>query len=107
MRFLIEVLDDSSNTATNSEMAEIEKFNEFLKSNGYWVMACGIDSPSKSLLIDNRNDLGYSKSETNYKSEMFVSGFWLIDAIDDKQALDIALAGSKACNRKVELRPLL
>jgi hypothetical protein len=107
MRFLIEVLDDSSNTATNSEMAEIEKFNEFLKSNGYWVMACGIDSTSKSLIIDNRNDLGNSKSETNYKSEMFVSGFWLIDAFDDKQALDIALAGSKACNRKVELRPLL
>ncbi|MEN9741186.1 MAG: hypothetical protein RIR66_142 [Actinomycetota bacterium] len=107
MRFLIEVLDHSSNTASNSEMAEIDKFNEFLKSNGHWVMACGIDSTSKSLIIDNRNDLGFSSSETNYKSEDFVSGFWLIEALDTNQAIEIALAGSKACNRKVELRPLL
>ena len=34
-------------------------------------------------------------------------GFWLIEAADEAVAKELALAGSKACNRKVELRPLL
>jgi hypothetical protein len=35
------------------------------------------------------------------------SGFWLIQAESIEVARKLAFAGSKACNRKVELRPLL
>ena len=35
------------------------------------------------------------------------SGFWLIEANDLESARTLAFQGSKACNRKVELRPLL
>jgi hypothetical protein len=35
------------------------------------------------------------------------SGFWLIQAADLESAQTLALEGSMACNRKVELRPLL
>jgi len=35
------------------------------------------------------------------------SGFWLIEASDEAKAKELALAGSLACNRKVELRPYL
>jgi hypothetical protein len=35
------------------------------------------------------------------------SGFWLIEAESIEVARALAFAGSKACNRKVELRPLL
>jgi len=37
----------------------------------------------------------------------YVSGFWLITAPDLDAARVLAAQGSKACNRKVELRPLL
>jgi hypothetical protein len=35
------------------------------------------------------------------------SGFWLIQTTDLASAQKLAFEGSKACNRKVELRPLL
>jgi len=37
----------------------------------------------------------------------YYSGFWLIEAGDESKARELALAGSLACNRKVELRPYL
>ena len=36
-----------------------------------------------------------------------ISGFWLIQAPDIATARELAAEGSRACNRKVELRPLL
>jgi hypothetical protein len=40
-------------------------------------------------------------------SDEYMSGFWLINAKSIEQAKELAVAGSKACNRKVEVRPLL
>jgi len=36
-----------------------------------------------------------------------IGGFWVIDAPDLDVALKLAAEGSKACNRKVEVRPFL
>jgi hypothetical protein len=36
-----------------------------------------------------------------------MSGFWIIQADSLEQAQALAAEGSKACNRKVELRPFL
>jgi hypothetical protein len=33
-----------------------------------------------------------------------MSGFWVINVPDDETALQLATEGSKACNRKVQLR---
>ena len=33
------------------------------------------------------------------------SGLWIIEAADAQTARELAFAASKACNRKVELRP--
>ena len=37
----------------------------------------------------------------------FLIGFWIIEAADLDVALKLAAQGSKACNRKVEVRPFL
>ena len=37
----------------------------------------------------------------------FYSGFWVIEVSDQETARELALAGSRACNRRVELRPFL
>ena len=42
-----------------------------------------------------------------HESTEFVSGFWIVTAPDLDAARALAAAGSKACNRRVELRPLL
>ena len=39
------------------------------------------------------------------ESKEFLGGFWIIEAANLDVALKLATEGSKACNRKVELRP--
>jgi hypothetical protein len=41
------------------------------------------------------------------ESKEYLAGFWVIEAPDLDVALKLATAGSKACNRKVEVRPFL
>ena len=41
------------------------------------------------------------------ESKEYLAGFWIIEAADLDVALKLAAEGSKACNRKVEVRPFL
>lgn len=107
MRFLISVIDTASGMASPSEMAVIDEFNEKLQANGYWVIAVGIASTSEATTIDNRSGAGVLNSGSSLYGTEYMSGFWIIDVPSNDLALDLAQEGSKACNRKVELRPLL
>ena len=41
------------------------------------------------------------------ETKEWISGFWIIAADDLDVALKLAAGGSKACNRRVEVRPFL
>jgi hypothetical protein len=105
-QFLINVLDSNTGTATGDEIAEIDAFNDMLQQNGHWVYANGVSDPSEAVQIDNRNSKGEQINEPLYKEDTYVSGFWIIKAESKAQALELAMLGSKACNRRVEVRPL-
>ncbi len=106
MRFLIAVIDDRSNSASSNEMAAIDEFNDHLTENGQLIMACGIDDPSQASVIDNRAEAGLFTERPLHNVDEFMAGFWLINAESEEQARELAAWGSKACNRKVELRKL-
>lgn len=106
MRFLIAVIDDRSNSASSNEMAAIDEFNDHLSAKGQLIMACGIEDPSTSTVIDNRANLGLSTSGPLHDVSEFMSGFWIISAESEEEAKELAAWGSRACNRKVELRKL-
>ncbi len=107
MRFLLSVVDSASRTGSSDEMAAIDIFNDKLQKNGHWIFACGVDSPSTASLIDNRAGAGSVVKGSYVDNDEFQSGFWIINAADHDEAIALALEGSKACNRKVEVRPLL
>jgi hypothetical protein len=107
MRFVIYVIDSATNTGGPGEMAAIDAFNDELRANNQWITAAGIGSPNTAKLIDNRSGAGVVNLGSLFDAEEFYSGFWLIEADSEAQALELALAGSKACNRRVELRPYL
>jgi hypothetical protein len=107
VRYLIAVIDNASRSANSDERAAIDEFNDRLRANGNWVMACGIDGPNTATVIDNRSDAGLFNDGPLIAADEYVSGFWIIDAENRDAALKLAAAGSKACNRKVEVRPLL
>jgi hypothetical protein len=107
MRFLISVIDDNTNTATPGEMERIDAFNDRLRAEGHWILACGLADPSTATVIDNRDGRGEVSNGPFVESKEFQSGFWLIDAPDRDVALALANEGSQCCNRKVEVRAFL
>ena len=107
MKFIIFVIDDLSNSGSPDEMIEINKFNDQLRANGQFIFAGGLASPENADVIDNRNDANLSTGKPLFPNKENFSGFWLIEAESIEVARMLAFAGSKACNRKVELRPLL
>ncbi|HEY4990697.1 MAG TPA: YciI family protein [Nakamurella sp.] len=108
MQYLVSVIDDTAGLATPDEMAAIDAFNDDrLKAEGHWVFAGGLGSPSSATVIDNRGGEAVLTDGPFLESKEYLAGFWIIEAADLDVALKLAAEGSKACNRKVEVRPFL
>ena len=107
VRYIIFVIDDQTEKANGNEMQAIDAFNEMLEQNGHWITAGGINHGAAATVLDNRNGAGLVSRGSLYDQAEHYSGFWLIQADNHEVALELAAAGSKACNRKVELRPYL
>jgi hypothetical protein len=105
MQYLVSVIHDSASLATPDEMAAIDAFNERLIAEGHWVFAGGLGTPST--VIDNRGGEAMFTDGPFLESKEYLAGFWIIEAADLDVALKLATEGSKACNRKVEVRPFL
>jgi hypothetical protein len=107
MQYLVSVIHDSAELAPADEMAAIDVFNDRLQAEGHWVFAGGLGFPDTATVIDNRNGEAVVTDGPFVESKEFLAGFWVIDAPDLDVALRLAAEGSKACNRKVEVRPFL
>ena len=107
MQYLVSVIYDSSDLATTDEMAAIDVFNEGLQAQGHWVFAGGLAGPGTATVIDNRGGAAVFTDGPFVESKEYIVGFWVMEAADLDVALKLAAEGSKACNRKVEVRPFL
>jgi hypothetical protein len=107
MQYLLSVIDHRTGSGTPEEAADIDVFNDRLVAEGHWVFAGGLDSPSTATVIDNRDGAGMITDGPFAETKEHVAGFWIIDAPDLDVALKLANDGSKACNRRVEVRPFL
>jgi hypothetical protein len=106
MRFIMCVIAKGDEPASAEEMTAIDAFNDGMRDAGQLILAAGLFGPDKSKVIDNRADAGVVTAGPLHDLPEHMAGFWLIEAADEATAEQLALAGSKACNRKVELRPL-
>jgi hypothetical protein len=107
MQYLVSVIDDTAGLATPDEMAAVNAFNDRLQDEGHWIFAGGIGAPSTATVIDNRGEEALFTDGPFLESKEYLAGFWIIDAADLDVALKLAAEGSKACNRKVEVRAFL
>ena len=94
-------------SATPTEMAAINAFNDRLEAEGHWVFAGGLASPSSATVIDNRGGEALFTDGPFLETKEYIAGFWIIEAPDLDVALKLGAEGSKHCNRKVEVRPFL
>jgi hypothetical protein len=107
VKYLLSVIHDQTELASGDEMAAIDVFNDKLESDGHWVFAGGLGAPATATVIDNRGDEAVFSDGPFVESKEYLAGFWVIEAPDLDVALKLATEGSKACNRKVEVRPFL
>lgn len=108
MLYLISVIDDRTASGTPEEMVEIDRFNEErLKAGGHWVFAGGLADPSTATVIDNRGGDPLFTDGPFVETKEHIAGLWIIKADDLDEALELAVEGSRACNRRLEVRPFL
>jgi hypothetical protein len=108
MQYLISVIDDRTGSATAAEMTAIDAFNEQLEADGHWVFAGGLSAPSDATVIDGRGDEQPIFTDGPFlESKEWMAGFWVFEAPDLDVALKLAAGASKACNRRLEVRPFL
>jgi hypothetical protein len=107
MRYLITVVDSISGSGSSDEMAAIDAFNDRLRARGHWVLAGGIEPPERASRIDGRVGVPAELRVSASLADPFVAGFWIIEAHDRAEAERLALEGSRACNRVVEVRAFL
>ena len=107
MQYLISVIDDGTGPETATEEAAIDAFNDRLRAEGYWVFAGGLADTDAATVIDNRGEQAVFSDGPFVESKEYLAGVWVWEAPDLDVALKLAAEGSKACNRKVEVRPFL
>ena len=105
-QYMMSVLDDTPNSGTEAEMVAVTAFNKQLQADGHWVFAGGLGAPTTATVVDGRAAEPVFTDGPYLESKEFVGGLWIIEAPDLDVALRLAAAGSKACNRRLELRPL-
>jgi hypothetical protein len=107
MRFIISVIDTQTRPPhTTEEMKAIDDFNDKIEAAGQRLFACGMDAPSTAQVFDSRSGVSKSTQGSHHVSQEYFSGFWIVNVDSLDTAQQLAAEGSRACNRKVELRPL-
>ena len=107
MQYLVSVIDDKTNPGSTDRRPAISAFNERLIAEGYWVFAGGLGSTDSATVVDNRGDEAVITDGPFVETKEHLAGFWILEAPDLDVALKLAAEGSRACNRKIEVRPFL
>jgi hypothetical protein len=116
MQFLVNVIDDgqaaavgNTYSATDAEAAAVDAFNERMADA--IVFAAGVSAPADATVVDARGGAADTTADTTIRPatdpDEYVAGFWVMDLPDAETAARVAHQASQACNRKIELRPLL
>lgn len=85
--------------------AQVEAFNEDLRTSGSWVFGGGLQ-PASSATVVTVTDAGMSMTDGPFaESKENIGGFWVIEAPDFDAALEVARKASAACMNPVEIRP--
>ncbi len=115
MQYLVSVIDNAADLAAPDEMPAVgnpnpesrtlDAFNDRLVAEGHWVFAGGLAAPGTATVIDNRSGQALFTDGPFVESKEYLGGLWIIEAADLAAAIKLAAEGSKACNRKVEVRP--
>ncbi|NPD04520.1 hypothetical protein HN031_07460 [Nocardioides sp. zg-1308] len=105
MHYLLSVVDDTATPGPADEPGAVDRFNDQLKQDGYWVFAGGLQTLDTATVVDARSGDTTVTDGPFAETKEYLAGFWVIEASDLDVALTLAEGGSRACRRKIEVRP--
>lgn len=105
MQYFISVIADGTELATPGKMAAIDAFNDPAPRPGLLGLRQRLGGVNTATVIDGRGEEPVFTDGPFLESKEFLAGFWIIEAPNVDVALKLAAERSKACNRKLKLRP--
>lgn len=107
--YLMSVIHDWDNMGlTDEEMQESFRltgdFNTELQKTGHWVFAGGLTHPSNATVVDGRKGESIITDGPYVEVKEQLGGFWVIDAADLDEAIEVGRRASAACMHPVEIR---
>lgn len=87
-------------------MAAVGDFNTALSAAGAFVTAGGLHPPSTAITVDATGDEPKHTPGPFVEATEYVGGFWIIEAEDEKAALNWAEMCSAALRTRIEVRAL-
>lgn len=97
--------DYPSKEAMLEAFADTGAFNEMLQREGHFVFADGLEPATTAATVDGQGEKPIFTDGPYLEAKEHLGGFWVIEAADLDEALDLAARGSKACRGRVEVRP--
>lgn len=85
--------------------ADVDRFNEEVKTAGAWVFAGGLHPADTATVVKSTDGDVVTTDGPFAESKEQIGGFWVIEATDLDAALAWAAKGSAACRGAVEVRP--
>lgn len=105
MHYLFTVVGDTDHLEDDSVPGAIDDFNDRMRAEGHWVFAGGLTDPADATVTDSRSGDPVFTDGPFVESKEFLAGFWVLTADDLDQALALSVDASRACHRKIEVRP--
>lgn len=85
--------------------ADTGAFYDRLEREGRLVFADGLEPVSTATTVDARGESPILTDGPYLETKECLGGFWVIEANDLDEALELAAEGSRACRGTVEVRP--
>jgi hypothetical protein len=96
--------DSAEENAAQREATGV--FTAKLRDAGNFVYANGLAEASAGTVVDGRGNAPIFTDGPYVESKEYLNGFWVIEAADLDEALRLAAEASRACVRKIEVRPM-
>ncbi|MGH8996984.1 MAG: YciI family protein, partial [Acidimicrobiales bacterium] len=84
-----------------------DAFNQELQESGSWVFAGGLHPADTATVVDGRGPEPLVTDGPYVDTKEQLGGFWIVEAADLDEALELARRGSAACLLPVEVRPFM
>lgn len=95
-----------SREAQDATMARIDAFNERLQREGKVLYLNGLGAAeTTSTVVDARDGDAVVTDGPYAEFKEYIAGLWVLDIPNGEDVLALAAEASRACGRKIEVRP--